>query len=333
MVSAVLQSEASECGLACLATVLSHYGQAVQLYDLRQRIGSSFKCTGLKGLIQQAALARLNARPLKLSLTELNGLSLPCVLHWDLNHFVVLSRVRRTSVTILDPAVGERKLRLNELSQHFTGVALELTPSANFKALAPVPRLRLAALTGKVTGLWRSLAQIFIVAVVLEIFAIASPLMQQMVVDEVLPSGDRDLLTLLALGFGMLLVIQTFLGLARSWMVLVLGQTLPLQWASNVFSHLLKLPVAFFEHRHLGDITSRFGAVQAIQRTLTTAVIEALLDGLMAVGALVMMLVYAPSLTAVTASAVLTYGLVRWASYRPLRNAAAERLVVAAKES
>ena len=333
MVRAVLQSEASECGLACLAIVLSHYGQAVQLYDLRQRIGSSFKGTSLKGLIQQAALAGLNARPLKLSLTELHRLSLPCVLHWDMNHFVVLSRVRRTSVTVIDPAVGERRLRLNELSQHFTGVALELTPSANFKLLAPVPRLRLAALTGKVVGLWRSLVQIFIVAVVLELFAIASPLMQQVVVDEVLTSGDRDLLTVLALGFGMLLVIQTFIGLARSWMVLVLGQTLSLQWASNVFTHLLKLPIAFFERRHLGDITSRFGAVQVIQRTLTTAVIEALLDGLMAVGALVMMLVYSPSLTAVTASAVLTYGLLRWASYRPLRNAAAERLVVAAKES
>jgi len=121
--------------------------------------------------------------------------------------------------------------------------------------------------------------------------------------------------------------------LARSWMVMVLGQTLSLQWMGNVFAHLVRLPVDFFEKRHLGDITSRFGAVGAIQRTLTTAAIEAVLDGLMAVAALVMMLIYAPTLCAVTVTAVAAYGLLRWAAYRPFRDAAAERLVVAAKEN
>lgn len=313
--------------------VIRHHGQALDLFELRQRFGSSLKGQTLKGLIHQATVAGLSARPLKLTLSELNELTLPCVLHWDLNHFVVLSKVGRGSVTVLDPAVGERKLGLDEVSQHFTGVALELTPTADFKSQAPAPRVSLGALTGKVTGLWHSLAQIFAVAVVLELFAIAAPLMQQMVVDEVLTAGDRDLLTVLALGFGLLLVVQTVIGLARSWMVIVLGQTLSLQWASNVFAHLVKLPVAFFERRHLGDITSRFGAVQAIQRTLTTAVIEAVLDGLMAIAALVMMLIYAPSLAAVTTGAVVIYGLLRWVSYRPFRDAAAERLVVAAKEN
>lgn len=333
MIRAVLQSEASECALACLAMVLRNHGQAVDLYDLRQRLGTSLKGQNLKGFIRQATAAGLNARPLKLALSELNELALPCVLHWDLNHFVVLSKVGRACVTVLDPSVGERKLSLKEVSLHFTGVALELTPAADFKTQAPLRRVRLAALSGKVTGLWRSLAQIFAVAVVLELFTIAAPLMQQMVVDEVLTSGDRDLLSVLALGFGLLLVVQTLIGVARSWMVIVLSQTLSLQWASNVFAHLVKLPVAFFERRHLGDITSRFGAVQAIQRTLTTGVIEAMLDGLMAIAALAMMLLYVPSLTAVTGGAVVIYGVLRWASYRPFRDAAAERLMVDAKKN
>ena len=128
-------------------------------------------------------------------------------------------------------------------------------------------------------GLKRSLFQIFAVAVVLELFAIVAPLFNQMVVDDVLSSGDRDLLAVLVLGFGLLLLVQTTVGLARSWMVMVLGQTLSLQWTSNVFSHLVRLPVAYFKKRHLGDITSRFGAVGAIQRTLTRAAIEAVLDG------------------------------------------------------
>ncbi|MFT7722156.1 MAG: peptidase domain-containing ABC transporter [Roseateles sp.] len=330
---AVIQTEASECGLACLVMVLRHHGQALELMDLRRQFGASLKGQTLKCLMQSAGSLGLNCRPLKLTLEHLGQLKLPCILHWDMNHFVVLKQVGRRSITLLDPAVGERRMPLAEVSRHFTGVALELSPSAEFKPQAPAPRVSLSALTGKVTGLKRSLLQIFGVAAVLELFAIVAPLLQQMVVDEVLTSGDRDLLTVLALGFGLLLLVQTLIGLARSWMVIVLSQSLALQWAGNVFAHLVKLPVAFFELRHLGDITSRFGAVQAIQKTLTTAVIEAVLDGLMAVAALVMMLIYAPTLAAVTVGAVALYGLLRWASYAPFRNAAAERLVVAAREN
>ena len=192
--------------------------------------------------------------------------------------------------------MGERHLTQADIGRHFTGVALELTPNADFKPEAPPPRVSLKSLTGKVLGLKRSLFQIFAVALVLELFAIVSPLMSQLIVDDVLASGDRELLTVIVLGFGLLLVCQTGIALMRSWMVMVLGQTLALQWLGHVFAHLLRLPTSFFEKRHLGDITSRFGAVNAIQKTLTTSAIEAVLDGLMAVAALVMMALYAPTL-------------------------------------
>lgn len=328
-----LQSLASECGLACLQMILSAHDHAGDLRDLRCRFNVGIKGANLRQLMQIASELKLTTRALSLSLDELPQLQLPCILHWDLNHFVVLKKVGRKSITILDPAVGERRLRFADVSQHFTGIALELAPTAEFKAQARAPRVGLRSLTGRVSGLWRSLAQILGVAVVLEMFAIVSPLLQQVVVDDVLTSGDRDLLTVLMLGFGLLLVIQTLIGLARSWMVIVLGQTLSLQWLGNVFAHLVRLPVAFFERRHLGDISSRFGAVHDIQRTLTHAAIEAVLDGLMAVAALVMMLIYAPTLAAVTVGAVALYGLLRWAAYSPFRNATAERLVVAAKEN
>jgi ATP-binding cassette subfamily B protein RaxB len=236
-------------------------------------------------------------------------------------------------VVILDPAIGERRLSLAEVSNQFTGVALELAPNADFKPQEAPPRVKLSALTGKVRGIRRSLLQIFAVALVLQLFAIAGPLLNQAIVDDVLTSGDHDLLTVVVIGFGILMVIQTALGLARSWMVMVLGQTLSLQWMGNVFAHLIRLPLRYFEQRHLGDITSRFGSVGAIQQTITTAAVEAVLDGLMAVVALIMMLLYAPVLAAVVIGAVWAYGLVRWASYRPFRDAAAEQLVISAKES
>jgi ATP-binding cassette subfamily B protein RaxB len=291
------------------------------------------KGANLQQLIAHAATLGFASRPLRLELDELKDLQLPCILHWNLNHFVVLKQVRKDAVIILDSAVGERKLTLTETSRHFTGVALEVTPTAEFRSQAPAPRVTVRALAGKVSGLKRSLFQIFTVAAMLELFAILAPLFNQMVVDDVLTSGDRDMLTVLVLGFGLLLVVQTTISLARSWMVIVMGQSLSLQWAANVFTHLVQLPTAYFEKRHLGDITSRFGSVGAIQRTLTTAVIEAVLDGFMAIAALVMMLIYSPSLAAVTVTAIFAYGLLRWASYAPFRNASAERLIVAAREN
>ena len=329
----VLQSEATECALACLAMIAAAHGLRVDLADLRRRFPSSLKGATLQQVVAQSAVLGFNSRPLRLELGHLDQLATPCILHWDLNHFVVLKSASKRRVVVYDPAVGERRLTLAEVSRHFTGVALELTPNADFQPRQASPRLQLGQLTGKVRGLKRSLAQIFIVAAVLELFALAAPLFNQVVIDEVLTSGDRDLLTVLLLGFALLLLTQTVIGLVRSWMVMVLGTTLSLQWAGNMFAHLVRLPVDFFERRHLGDVVSRFGSVNAIQKTLTTAVIEAVIDGIMAIAALVMMLIYAPQLTLVTLVAVALYALLRGLSYRPFRNAAAERLVVSAKEN
>ena len=332
-VTPILQSAVAECAIACLAMVSAAHGLKVDLADLRRRFPVSLKGANLQHLIAYAAELRLASRPLRLDVAELGELQLPCILHWDLNHFVVLVKVARRHVVILDPAVGERRLSMGEVSRHFTGVALELTPNAGFEPEDTRPQLRLSQLTGKVRGLVPALLQIFAVALVLQLFALAGPLFNQVVVDDAITAQDYDLLTVLVLGFGLLLLVQSVLGLARSWMVMVLGQTLSLQWVGNVFAHLVRLPVHWFEQRHLGDIASRFGAVGAIQRTVTTALLEAVLDGVMVLAALAMMLLYSPSLTAVVVTAVAAYGLVRWASYRPFRDAAAERLVVAAKEN
>lgn len=315
-----------------MAMVINAHGQTTSLADLRQRFPQSLKGSNLKQLMACSAVLGFSARPLRLELHELGQLVRPCILHWDLNHFVVLHKVGRKHVVVLDPAVGERRLSIDEVSRHFTGVALELTPQAHFVPQVQATQLKLSQLTGKVQGLGWSAVQIMAVAVVLELFAIVAPLFNQMVVDDVLTSGDQELLSVLVWGFALVLVIQTVLSLARSWLVMVLGQTLSLQWLGNVFAHLVRLPVSWFEQRHLGDITSRFGAVHDIQKTLTNVMIEALLDGVMTLAALVMMFLYSPTLSGVVLAAAVLYGLVRWASFVPFRNAAAERLVLAGQE-
>ena len=329
----ILQTEAAECGLACMAMIAAHHGLRSDLPTLRLRFSLSLKGATMADLVRLAGHLQLNARALRAEMEHLPELALPCVLHWDLNHFVVLKEVTRGVAVIHDPARGVRRLPLAEVSRHFTGVVLELTPQADFKPHTERRNVSLRQLLGRVTGLKRSLLQIFVLALGLEAFTLLAPFYLQWVVDNVLVSADRDLMVTLAIGFGLLVLVQVGTGAIRSWAVLHLSSTLNLQWLANVFSHLMRLPVAWFEKRHTGDVMSRFGAVQKIQQTLTTSFIEAVLDGLLVVVTLAMMLVYSGTLTAIALGSVLAYALLRWAFFRPLRDATEESIIFEAKRA
>ena len=329
----ILQSEAAECGLACLVMVGDAHGLRLDLAELRRKFSVSLKGATLATLIRHAQALNFSARPLRLDMQELSQLRLPCILHWNLNHFVVLKAVTGKKVTILDPATGERRLHLSEVSTAFTGVALELTPTAEFKPVDERKAIRLRDLTGPVTGLRRTLVQVFSLALALEVFALAAPLFNQFVVDEVILTADRELLWVLAVGFGLLLLTQTTIDVVRSWIVMRLSISVRMQWTGSLFTHLLRLPAGFFEKRHLGDLVSRFGSINALQSTLTTAVVSAVLDGIMSILALGMMLAYSVNLAAVVIGSTLLYGVLRWVFYRPFREASKERLVLSAREN
>ncbi len=329
----LLQTEAAECALACLAMMVGAHGHRTDLATLRQRFSLSLKGATMADLVRMAGELRFNPRALRVEPQQLEQLALPCVLHWDLNHFVVLTEVKGNTATLHDPARGVRRLKLHELSQHFTGVALELTPAADFAPKVERQSVKLKHLIGPVRGLKRAVAQILLLAIALEAFVLGSPFLLQWVVDDVVVSNDRDLLLTLGIGFGLLVLLQVVAAALRSWAVLHLSATLNLQWLGNVFAHLLRLPVAWFEKRHAGDVWSRFAAVQTMQKTLTTHFVEALLDGLLVVATLAMMAFYSLTLTAIVLAAVAAYALLRWAFFRPLRQATEETLVHEAQQA
>lgn len=327
----ILQTQAAECALACLAMVANHHGYDIDLASLRQRYSVSLKGATLLQLIRMAEPLGFASRPLRLDLEHLPKLQLPAILHWDFNHFVVLAEVKENFAIINDPARGRLKMPISEVSKHFTGVALELTPTQEFKPRSERRRLDIFSLWDRSKGLGKSLFQIFSLALVLELFAVLSPLLMQLTVDQVIVSADTDLLAALAMGFLFLIMIQSGVSALRAWALMHLGITLNLQLAKNVVRHLLRLPLEFFEKRHLGDISSRVGSLDTIQRTLTNSFVAAILDGLVLVGTLFMMLLYAPLLTVVSVLAVLAYGALRASLFWPLRNANEEQLVRAAK--
>ncbi|PWU30269.1 colicin V processing peptidase. Cysteine peptidase. MEROPS family C39 [Pseudomonas delhiensis] len=328
----IQQTEAAECGIACLAMVAGYHGCHNDLREMRQRFNVSLKGITLKQLIQAAQQLGMATRPLKLGLNDLPKLRTPCILHWDFKHFVVLKSVSRRGAVIHDPAHGIRKLDLAALSRSFTGVALELWPDTDFQKKEAKPSLRLLGMLGKVSGLYRSLGQVLLLSLALEVFALVSPFFMQWTIDNVIPSNDRDLLTTLLIGFGLMMLMQQAISAVRQWVGMHMGTLLNVQWRANVFTHLLNLPTQYFEKRHLGDIVSRFGAVDSIQGTLTSAFLVAVLDGLMTVATLAMMFVYSPMLACIAIVCMTLYALVRWAWYQPLRNATEDEIIHAARQ-
>lgn len=321
------QAEAGECGLSCLSMIATFHGYHTDLATLRRQFPLSLKGATVQQLAEISTAIQLAPRALRIELDELSDLVLPCILHWDLDHFVVLKEIRKGRAIIHDPARGVRSFSMEELSPHFTGVALELTPLPGFKRKQKPPGISLRAMLKKVVGLKRSVGQILLLALVLELVSLLSPLFNQWVIDHAILTGDLDLLLVLAIGFGLLKVTTVSVEAFRSWAVMVMSTSLNVQWLANLFLHLLALPVSFFEKRHMGDVVSRFNSIHAIQSTLTTSFIGAILDGFMAIGSLTMMVIYSPRLTVVALVAIVLYVLLRACFYASLMAATESQIV------
>ena len=328
----ILQTEAAECGLASIAMVAAYHGYKTDLTALRQAHEISLKGANLEELMQIADKLKLSTRALRLDMEHLPKLKTPCILHWDMNHFVVLKKVSKNSVEVHDPGLGYRKYTKEEFSKHFTGVALELSPTEEFKSTDTRVNLKLSDFWSKVTGLKSTLGKVFLLSLLLQAFAIASPYYMQLVVDEVILSFDQNLLAILAVGFGLLMLIEMMTGAVRSVLLLHFGNLMSIQLGANLFHHLLRLPLQYFEKRHIGDVVSRFGSLQQVKDLLTKGVIEALIDGVMAITTLIMIFLYSPKLSFVVLAAIAVYAVIRIAMYRPLRVMSEEVIVNQAKE-
>lgn len=328
----VLQTEAAECGLACLAMVASYHGHETDFSSLRRRFQTSLKGTTLKELIIFAETLNLSPRALKVSLKDVRGLETPTILHWDMRHFVVLKSVGHDHFVVHDPAVGRRTLSSDEFSQHFTGIALELRPTLAFERKKSREKLTLTEIGGRMQGLGGGLTQLFALSVMLQLFAVAMPFFTQLVIDEVIVGQDHQLLTVLAIGFLAITLFNVALTALRSYVVMYLTNTFSLQLASGLFRHLVGLPLDYFQKRHTGDILSRFDSLDAIRQWLTQGVVSSVVDGIMALAMVTMMVIYAPTLALIVCAAVALYAIVRLLLYRPLRDMTEVSLVAAAKE-
>ncbi|MCP1728221.1 ATP-binding cassette subfamily B protein RaxB [Natronospira proteinivora] len=329
----IQQSEAAECGIACLGMIAGYFGYRVGLSDLRQKFSISMEGCTLLDLMNFAEKLALASRPLRVELDDLKAFKVPVILHWDLNHFVVLKGIKGKKYIIHDPAQGIRYLSHDEVSSHFTGVVLELLPTKEFQQKDERQPLRLSDFWSRIIGLKRSLGLLFLLSLLLQVFVLAAPYYQQLVVDDVLMSADLNMLLVLAIGFAMLLLFEVATNALRGIVLLHFGSLMSIQMTANLFHHLVRLPVTYFEKRHMGDIITRFGSLQHVKDMLTEGIIEALLDGVMIMGVLILLYVYSPLLATVVVATGMLYALIRLMMYRSLREASKQEIIARAEEN
>ena len=295
-----MQSEVAECGVTCVAMVACYHGFKTNMLAMRQKYPAGLHGITVRQIINIANDIGFSARVLKIDLGQLAKIKKPAVLHWNFNHFVVLSKVTNKGIVVHDPAKGKVKFNWNEVSDAFTGIAIELVPSTEFKVADERVKVPLKQFIGRVDGLWASLSKIFLVAALLQLFLLISPYYIRIVVDHGISGSEPEILWWAFWGFLLVLGISTLAQVIRAAAIMYLDKSLGFQVKANIQRHLLNLPLSFFEARHVGDIKSRFEAFNEVQRMVSRGFITALVDGLLSITTLVIMFSYQPSLAAIS---------------------------------
>lgn len=351
----ILQTDPAESGLACIAMIVAYYQMDGDFHSLRRDFPVSSRGMTVRHVVDIATNIKFSARQVDVELENFAELTLPCIFKGEGSKYFVLKSFNSKQFVVHDPDQGVLTLSREQFPSFYSGTCIDILPSVEFieaensgkkstksKASSSVTSNTIASdkrrfswrrLLGSTKGLNSSLIQVCALAFAMELMALLLPLVNQIMFDQVVVTADTDLLTLLGLGLIVLELTRVALNTLRGWTVMILSTKLNVQWISNVFSHLLRLPIEWFDRRHIGDISSRFESVYAIQGMVTTRTIEVGLDGVMSLGALVMIFFYNPMLASLVVSIVIIYFLVRMMWFRRERNSTEAGVVYGAQQS
>src|SRR3954467_10502992 len=211
-------------------------------------------------------------------------------------------------------------MTLAKLGRHFTGVALELTPTAEFKPVDMRTRTRLSDLWSRMSNFNGPFTQILLLSLLIQLTTLITPFFIQLTVDEAVGQGDGNLMTILLLGFGVIYALAAVSRSLRDWVIVTLGQSLSFQLGGNVIRHLIRLPLSYFERRHVGDLLSRVTSIQPIQSLLTKGIVNVFIDSALLLTTLVVMMWISPALTAIVVVATIFYLILTQLFYPSLRR-------------
>ena len=328
----VVASELNECGLACLAAISEYFRGDLGLTDIRRLAMHSGRGETLLDLRDLAERMGLAARGVRVGLDGLAALARPAILHWEMNHFVVLDRVTRRGIAIMDPAAGRMKIAWSEVNKSFTGVALETKTTPDWGLRTKRARkVSVLDFMGPFSR-WRiDIALILALSVLMEMLVLVAPLQMQMSIDRAVQAADGRLVWVLGAGFTLVVLMQGSVSMIRAWTMAVFGTRVGYDLMDRFVRALHRKSARFFLKHHTADILSRGRSVDTIQTLVTAQLLQALLDAVMSVAMVVVMFVAVPAMGAV----VTGFGLLNIGLTASLRRAAIENsrraLRVAAK--
>ena len=316
----ILQDERAECGHACIAMIANFFGHNLDLYGIRRLSPTSSLGVTLLGIHRLLERLGFATRALQVPMEELHLIKCPAILHWNMNHFVVLKKVTKQRVVIHDPAMGIRQCSIDEVSKSFTGIVLEVEKSEDFQAIRSQNKLSLFDLVKTIRGVNLFVTLLLLLSLAIDILSLLNPLFLQYITDDVIGFNEPGNLYVIAAGFLLLTIIQIITEYGRGNLVIYVTNHMTEQFSSNVVRHLLKLPLTFFERRHKGDLQSKFQSIDHIQKKISTDFVTTVLDGVMIVINVIVMSVYSPLLTMLVLSALLIGLGIRYASFYRLKQ-------------
>ena len=328
----IFQGEANECGLACVCMILNYFGNHAELASLRRAQGDG-RPLSLEAISNIAESHHLAVRALRCEPEDLTKLQLPVIAHVDFDHFVVIDRCSRSSLSLLDPASGKLTASMKTFSNRFTGIIIEARPTPDFKKDREINPSRTIEFLAKlpIARLSASLAGLLLLSVLTQAFALITPFYLQVTVDEVLLSNNTDLALVVTLSFAAVYLISAITQSLRGLLTIKIGAKLTYLLSAGLLRHTTNLPVQFFERRNIGDIVSRFSAMRPLQDFISESIVGICLDLLMVITTFIMISLYSLEAGLYVLCLCLVYLLVQYLLTLPYRAHLHEQVIAEAQ--
>jgi ATP-binding cassette, subfamily B, bacterial CvaB/MchF/RaxB len=328
----ILQNEASECGLASLAMIAAAWGLKADLAAFRAEVAFTPRGISLRTLMNLASGIGLAPRPVRIGLQRIGDLKLPAILHWNMDHFVVLERVRNNTATIVDPGRGRLQMSLDSMSPHFTGIAVEFTPTSSFqpgtislsrsfrRAWFDDRRLRASALS----MLW--------LTVLFQLTVIALPFAYRSIIDQTGRSLANPRFAWIGCGIALMMIVQAGSAWIRGLATARLGGIFVHRVSTQIVGRLFSLPVAFFQRQMLGNVLARVRSVDVLRRFVTDQAVPLVVDSVIGSVTAALMIAFSPHLAIIVIAGLAIEMGVRTVGWRKQRELSEDLLEAEGKE-
>jgi ATP-binding cassette subfamily B protein RaxB len=316
----ISQDQIAECGLTSLTMIFQFHGLDVSLASLREKYPVSNQGQSLEDLIEICDNEGFMADGFKMEMNDFHELKLPAVIHWDLNHFVVLKEINNGIFTIHDPGLGKISYSEEEFSTHFTGFSLQIEPltTGEFDDVKSAwdkkdanNKMSLMYFIRQTSGFYKSLSFILFMTFVAQLLSMSIPSITQVIIDDFIVAQSSEYLWYFIGGGIGILAFRYFAELIKSWSVIFIGYNWHANFSSYFYIRLLKLPLTYFESRSVSDIFSRFDALDELKDALTNRIVQGVIDGLMSIITLTAMFIYSGKMALISLAFLSIYLVLR----------------------